>query len=331
MNMSNEKEKLNNIIEYLCTIMEEKYYVQIKGGLICTKAKELPCICIEEEILGQAVNAMMSFLVLSQVKTKLIIINGVFIPGIYIIDDKGADLLYIGIKEKKGIFDGKSIQRKQCNKIEDNCYYRLKEYKGVDEYNEHRKEIERNIPTCIYQEHYSVAKYRFVLKIFSKIRLCNNRSIVHFAIYELVLFLSPKRMHGLLESLISEENYTDKSCLCTFLKQHIQFLIELYTRVHGQKIRLDIFASCFKKYFQVDIVYIIKEFTQKESSKLPLMLYDSLKSQISTTYIKKLNKEKDDLEANSNHKELADVYSKLADLCKNKVKQGLPEECKSNY
>ena len=30
-------------------------------------------------------------------------------------------------------------------------------------------------------------------------------------------------------------------------------------------------------------------------------------------------------------KELADVYSKLADLCKNKVKQGLPEECKSNY
>ena len=46
---------------------------------------------------------------------------------------------------------------------------------------------------------------------------------------------------------------------------------------------------------------------------------------------KKNSKEKNDLKANSNHKELADVYSMLADLCKNKVKQGLPEECKSNY
>lgn len=315
---------LDNIIEYIFVIMEEKYFIEIKRPFICTFEEGLPCICIDEEMLKQAINAMLSFVTVQEVHIRLAIINDAIVPEIY----------GMAGNFQNGTFR-KKINRKQCCKNNGRRYYRIKEYDEIryneNYYRKHREEIEQKVFIENEQtEHFSRQKRKFILEMFSRIRILHDRKTVHFATCELILLFAPLRMHKLIEELAKTIQCENIKTLNEFLELHIMFLTQLAIKFSEERMRIDFFVLYFRQYFKIDISSIIGNCVQKEKDDFLQVLYDTLRVHLGKTYMNDLKNEILILKEKQNNSNDFNCEKLYSDLKKSNVKRirnrkGLPK------
>lgn len=280
---------MKELINYICTVIEEKYNVQMVNGPICTQGRDgLPCICISGEMLSQAVNSIFNFIRKPDFFSKLLIEDDVFFPVIMQNVNK-EEKLYIGInRENKGLFKASEINRESCYDKDNRYYIKLKHDPNMKEKKQYSKEIEKQEElvrtSYTFAEKYSKRKYKFVIKILSKIRIANNRKLTHFAFLELMLFLSPTRMHNLLKELLEKNNLSREQAgtIIEFLVKHTQFIIELSNAVKNEDISLQQFSLAFAKIFSMDMSHMIADHLEKEKD------IQDFVSMISTTLLTNL-------------------------------------------
>lgn len=276
---------MKEFIEYICTIIEEKYSVQMVNGPICTQDRGgLPCICISGEMLSQALNGLLGFIKKPEYFSKLIAEDDVFFPVI-MKKVNGKEKIYISINRRYvGLFESSEISREYCFNTDNEYYIKLHYHENAKDKNVYLNNI-KNLEEKVYEtyeflEHYSRNKYKFVVRILSKIRVLNNRKATHFAFYELMLFLSPVRMHGLLEKLLKDNQLSrDQAGVITdFLVKHTDFIIELGKEAENETINLEQFASAFLKIFHMDLSYMIAVHLEEGQNiqELVKMLSDTL-------------------------------------------------------
>lgn len=276
---------MKEFIEYVCTIIEEKYSVQMVNGPICTQERGgLPCICISGEMLSQALNGLLGFIKKPDYSAKLIAEDDVFFPVI-MRKVNGKEEIYISINKKyRGLFKSSEISREECFNTDNEYYIKLCHHenaKSKEIYSANIKNLEEKVrDTCEISDHFGNEKYKFIVRILSKVRILNNRKLIHFAFYELMLFLSPARMHKLLKELLAEDKLSREQAgvIIEFLMKHTDFIIELETKAQNEKINLEQFSSAFLEVFHMDISHMIAVYLEEgqDIQKLVDMLSNTL-------------------------------------------------------
>lgn len=284
---------MQQMVEYICMVMGERYCVDLKGKWICTKDKNLDCICLSGEILNQALsNLLLFFEVSNDYKVVLKRIEDSICP-IVVKDGKQ----YIGIgKNEKNLFNLNSINCQPC--IRDDKFYIKPQMPLQSLEKEKYKSLLKLAESAIQDNYRSIGntdrkKYRFLLHIIKRVRILKNRKQVHFALLCLRCFIAPGKTVDMISNYVKDDNLPDedKEILLTFIDRYICFLKELNSHANNYKISANDFAEIFMKNWTLDISWIISEYGEEKSiSDLLEVLRSSLSDNSKKTVLTKWNK-----------------------------------------
>lgn len=268
---------MQQMVEYICMVMGEKYCVDLKGKWVCTKDKNLGCICLSGEILNQALsNLLLFFEVSSDYNVALKRIGDSICPIVFKDGEQ-----YIGIaKNEKILFDLNAINCKPC--LSDGKIY-IRPQIPVQSFKKEKYMSLLKLSESLLQDKYrSIGnqdrkKYRFLMHIIKRVRILNDRRQVHFALLCLRCFIAPGKTLDMISKYVKDDNMSDEDIL-NFIERYIYFLKDLKYGARDYTISVNYFAEIFKKIWIVDISWILSEYGEEKSI---LELLEVLRSSVS--------------------------------------------------
>lgn len=284
---------MQQMVEYICMVMGERYCVDLKGKWICTKDKNLDCICLSGEILNQALsNLLLFFEVSNEYNVVLKRIGDSICPVVF----KGGEQ-YIGIaQDEKILFNLNSINCKPC--IRDDKIY-IKPQVPLQSVEKEKYVSLLKLSESDIQDNYRIIgnpdrkKYRFLLHIIKKFRILNDKKQVHFALLCLRCFIAPGKTLDMISKYVKDDNLPDedKEILLNFMDRYICFLKELKDYANDYKISANHFAEIFMKNWTLDIAWILSEYGEEKSIlELLEVLRSSLSDNLKKTVLMKWKK-----------------------------------------
>lgn len=282
---------MQQMVEYICMVVEEKYSVDLKGNWVCTKDKNLECICLSGEVLNQALSNLLLFFK-EPIGCKIILkrFDNIMCPVVEI-DGKQ----YIGIlKNDECLLNLNSIKRDACKRSRDDKFYiKLTAQKmEKDAYKLLLSLLETELEYQYANESScSRRKYRLLLHIIKRMRIIKNRKQLHDALMCLRCFIASGKTLGILNEYVCSVTITDedKQKILGFAGQYIKFLRDLEEYVGTM--RVDVFAEIFEKNWNLDISLMLYDYVN-ENNYLDLveLIDNSLKENLQKTSLNKWKK-----------------------------------------
>lgn len=282
---------MQQLVEYICMVIEEKYCVDLKGKWICTREKNLECICLSGEVLNHAIsNILLFFKDVSQYNIALKKVDNALCP---VVEVAGKQCVSIN-KKDEGILNLMSIRREVCkNNRDDKFYIKLKVRKEEKcKYKLLLAKVEAEIENqYLNDSSCSGRKYRLLLHTIKRMRILKNRNQLHIALMGIRCFVASAKTLDIIDTYVKSvtDANEDKKILLEFIERYIWFLKEL--EKCQDTMRVDVFAQIFEKNLCLDISLMLYEYVE-ENSYLELMeiINISLKDNLQKASLEKWEK-----------------------------------------